>query len=289
MVSEGVGYSSRMLSPAIALSPFIENYTIVTAPAPSTPDAHGVMFPLGYAMIEFNLGARWKKSPVQMEAAIDADEAGDVETLGSNITSFTQTPLRLQPTGPVRTAVARLHPLALRHLLGDDIRTNRVFDAQLVLGNGFREAEEKVATAKSIAAMKRCLDEYFLTVFRSPKIAVDSRVHEVWRQIVASGGTARLGKVIEVAGVSQKRMEQLFRTHFGMTPKAYSGIVRFQRILADYRPGQKLTTLAHATGYHDQSHFIRHFRSIAGTTPTDFFSTQCLHTCKISNLYNRTG
>ena len=70
-----------------------------------------------------------------------------------------------------------------------------------------------------------------------------------------------------------------------MSPKAYAGIVRFQKVLAGYN-GQSMTDLAHEAGYFDQSHFIRHFKKISNTTPRKFFSGECIYTAKITNLYN---
>jgi AraC-like DNA-binding protein len=86
--------------------------------------------------------------------------------------------------------------------------------------------------------------------------------------------------------LSQRRLEQLFRQHTGMSLKNYADIARFQSVLATAEEHTNLTTLGLETGYYDQSHFIRHFRKFTGTSPSAFLKKEEKTTGKISNLYN---
>lgn len=53
-----------------------------------------------------------------------------------------------------------------------------------------------------------------------------------------------------------------------MNPKEYGRIVRFQRTLRIMQLGSRnYAGIAYATGYADQSHFIREFRQYSGLTP----------------------
>jgi AraC-like DNA-binding protein len=74
----------------------------------------------------------------------------------------------------------------------------------------------------------------------------------------------------EHVGLSARRFTRLFTLEVGLTPKIYSRIQRFQRVLQalDGRGGD-WTELAQSCGYFDQSHLIHECRSMSGFTPTE--------------------
>ena len=75
-------------------------------------------------------------------------------------------------------------------------------------------------------------------------------------------------------GWSSRHLERRFQDLVGLSPKRVSGILRLQRVLhhAREQPDQRLTELAYQSGYYDQAHFIREFKSFAGVTPKAFFA-----------------
>ncbi len=70
----------------------------------------------------------------------------------------------------------------------------------------------------------------------------------------------------------------------GKTPKQFIKIVRFQNILNTFSVANSvsLTEIAYASGYFDQAHFIKDFKSFSGYTPKDFFAN---HQCQ-SDYFN---
>ena len=74
----------------------------------------------------------------------------------------------------------------------------------------------------------------------------------------------------EHVGLSARRFTRLFTLEVGLTPKLYSRVQRFQRLLhAMDGPGGDWADLAQTCGYFDQSHLIRDCRSMSGFTPTE--------------------
>jgi AraC-like DNA-binding protein len=74
----------------------------------------------------------------------------------------------------------------------------------------------------------------------------------------------------EHVGLSARRFTRLFTLEVGVTPKVYSRIQRFQRVLqAMDWPAGDWTDIAQRCGYFDQSHLIRECRSLSGFTPTE--------------------
>ena len=72
-------------------------------------------------------------------------------------------------------------------------------------------------------------------------------------------------------GVGERRLEQLFRTHVGLSPKAASRLARFRasvRLLRD-EPARRWSEIAHAAGFADHAHLVHEYRALAGLTPGD--------------------
>lgn len=83
---------------------------------------------------------------------------------------------------------------------------------------------------------------------------------------------AVLGAMLsEHVGLSTRRLARLFTLEVGMTPKLYSRIKRFERVLSLMRSAQSVdwSELALNCGYFDQSHLIRDCKAISGFTPAD--------------------
>ena len=73
-------------------------------------------------------------------------------------------------------------------------------------------------------------------------------------------------------GVGERRLEQLFRSHVGLRPKAACRLARFRTTVARLRqhPDTSWTALAFDGGYADQSHLVHEFRALSGLTPAAF-------------------
>src|SRR5262249_40887669 len=84
--------------------------------------------------------------------------------------------------------------------------------------------------------------------------------------------------VVRETGYSQRRFIALFREESGLTPKVFCRLLRFQRVLSQFKahPAPTWSQLAYDAGYSDQAHLNREFREFAGVTPGEYrsFSSQ---------------
>ena len=91
-----------------------------------------------------------------------------------------------------------------------------------------------------------------------------------------------VNELSSIACLSKKQFERLFHSFVGINPKEYTRIVRFQKALAQmqHQAGKELNQvqIAYASGYADQSHFIRDFKKFCGYTPMSLL--------KVSNPYS---
>lgn len=79
-----------------------------------------------------------------------------------------------------------------------------------------------------------------------------------------------LATLARVAGLSPFWFIRVFEKHVGLTPHAYLIGQRIKLAKNLLATGASLAQVALETGFADQSHFTRRFRSIVGTTPGRF-------------------
>jgi AraC-like DNA-binding protein len=86
-----------------------------------------------------------------------------------------------------------------------------------------------------------------------------------------SAETKRIHDLSRYIGLSQSALERRFRRTIGVSPKKFASLARLRRAAQLQATGADLTTVAHASGYFDQSHFIKEFRRATGRAPSAFF------------------
>lgn len=80
-----------------------------------------------------------------------------------------------------------------------------------------------------------------------------------------------MAAVAAQCGISPRYLHRLFLASVGLSPAQFLKVVRLQRSVASLHGApQSLTAVAYASGYFDQSHFIRDFKSFTGLTPSQY-------------------
>jgi len=76
-----------------------------------------------------------------------------------------------------------------------------------------------------------------------------------------------LEKLAVIAGISVCHLLRQFQKHFGLPPHTYQIQCRLKLAKKLLRQGNKIMDAALDSGFHDQSHFHRHFKRAMGVTP----------------------
>ena len=82
-----------------------------------------------------------------------------------------------------------------------------------------------------------------------------------------SRGRAPVAGIARQIGVSERTLHRSVTEAAGLSPKMLAGVLRFQHALAQIRRGLPLAEVATQSGYSDQSHMTRAFRSLGDLTP----------------------
>lgn len=104
-------------------------------------------------------------------------------------------------------------------------------------------------------------------------------VHPAIAEAVAGLETsADVATVVGRTGYSHRWLLTAFREAVGLAPKAYSRVVRMQRVLrARRQSGASWAALAAAAGYADQAHLTRELRAMTGVAPGELARLAPLH------------
>ncbi|HEY0825578.1 MAG TPA: helix-turn-helix domain-containing protein, partial [Ramlibacter sp.] len=79
-------------------------------------------------------------------------------------------------------------------------------------------------------------------------------------------------KAADSVGLSERRLQQLFQAHVGLSPRAWRRLARIHDCVRLLRRGEPLpwASVAAECGFSDQSHLSHEFRAICGLTPAQF-------------------
>jgi AraC-like DNA-binding protein len=160
-----------------------------------------------------------------------------------------------------------LHPLGCRALLGlpaGELAATDV-DAADVLGPVATELQDRVRAAGTWPQRFAAVDAVLRR--RARATAVAPEVARAWDRLLGAHGAVPVSELAADVGWSARHLTQRFRTETGLGPKAAARVMRFdhaRRRLSS--PAVSLADLAADTGYFDQAHLAREFRSLAGTS-----------------------
>ena len=91
-------------------------------------------------------------------------------------------------------------------------------------------------------------------------------------EIFTQKGNIQIQDIAESTGYTTRTIQRQFLADMGMSPKAFSRIIRCQSAVYDlnHSKGVAFADLACDLGFSDQSHFLREFKKLVSVTPLDY-------------------
>ncbi|HYW13155.1 MAG TPA: helix-turn-helix domain-containing protein, partial [Longimicrobium sp.] len=139
------------------------------------------------------------------------------------------------------------------------------------------EALARLAAAPPGPARAAALEAVLRDRLAARDARSDPAATEAVRMIECAGGRMRVRALAAAVGVGERRLEQVFHRHVGLSPKAVSRLARFRATVEvlQREPGRAWTDIAYDCGFYDQSHLVNEFQSLAGLAPGDFRDRGC--------------
>jgi len=100
---------------------------------------------------------------------------------------------------------------------------------------------------------------------------IDKSMQYATSHILATKGKTSLKDLHYQLNLTERTFERRFEQYVGISPRLFSNIAQFQAAIRMLDSGHfsKLSDIAYANGYADQSHFIRWFKKFTGVTPLE--------------------
>ena len=177
----------------------------------------------------------------------------------------------LLPANHIGVMGVRFHPWGLNQFIR--IPSAELRGEAISLKNLFGDSQQKpvdeIFQANNSTERAVIMDEFLISRYHH-KINND-KLSGLINQIHQHKGSLSVDELTRLSGNSERQLERTFHAGIGLSPKAYSRIIRFQNSLRLASLARNLTDLALNAGYYDQAHFTREFTDIAGQAPRSYF------------------
>lgn len=131
-----------------------------------------------------------------------------------------------------------------------------------------RHLNEQLMNTTSESERNTMLMNFLSTQIKRQRV-IDTLVTAGLNLIHEHRGCITIKDLLAHLHISQRQFERRFRQMVGISPQFYLRVKRFNAALQLMQRGHfnRLTNVAHALNFHDQSHFIRDVKQLADVTP----------------------
>ena len=246
-----------------ALSGHVSHILLYRESFPHGAEVTEHVLPDGALRLIFNLG--------------DAPSVGDATDPAMQVIGASATPALVRMRGRMHGISVTLRPGAAVDLLGlpaGEIEGSAVALDALWRGDSTALLERMVAQrsdAARVGLIATALQRRLAGNSMQSTSHAATATHAA--QLIAAGNGQRpLREIAATVGVGERRLQQLFHLHVGMSPRTASRLARMHACLRALRHQTRpaWADLAARSGFYDQSHLVNEFRAICGMTPSEF-------------------
>ena len=169
--------------------------------------------------------------------------------------------------GPRTTIQVIFKPHGLQTLLG--INASALTDGWADLHEfSAKDLPAQLIEARNEQERMTLLTSFLIARFKQAKTR-DTLVEESLRFIHTNIGSMHVKYVLDYLNISERQFERRFTQTVGISPHLYIRVKRFNEAirLIKTRQFERLTDVAYALNFYDQSHFIRDIKAFTGITP----------------------
>lgn len=252
--------------PTNLLSPFVECYWTAQADHPPFRDQESLI-PDGTIELMFNFGDDYSQ--------IRGDGRKIVK--GSHVIGIRKQSLHISQTDnqdlfSVRFKLGGIYPFLT---IPAYTFSNGFFELDLLMGNQYRELEERLYDAGDDLARVAVMEDDLLRKLASTSLR-DYHFVDSCLKCLFQNSSQDIKALKDEFNTNYRNLERKFENVIGLTPSEVLKIRRFSHavFLIYSCKFNSLTDVGLECGYFDQSHFIREFKSLADMTPREFLKEQ---------------
>ncbi len=141
--------------------------------------------------------------------------------------------------------------------------------------SGVRDTDwitDALINAENNAVRAAHLDVYLSQILQKIPLVNVTVLDEAYRLILNSGGQIRVSHLAKKLNLNERKLQRLFLTHKGLTPREMIRIVKMERIFWKLLQTDSVDWARFAVDhdFSDQSHFIKTFKEHCILTPAEF-------------------
>lgn len=250
----------KRFEPSIKLCEFIECYWFISSEIHSPTHATEYLYPDGGMGIILNYA-----DALQFEGRAHSPQyfLDGTNTLARAVGFY----------GTLNAVGIRFKPAGANQLFS--IPLNELKNTALALSDtniiNYSSLYYKLSHAKTYFDKVAIIENWLCKSIQSKMLASEVVIQSM-KLIKSHNGLIAIDSVAKSTGFNQRRIERLFNSQVGMTPKEYASNLRIKaaRNQIKLNLNSSFTELAHKLGYHDQAHFIKQFKKIVGITPKQY-------------------
>lgn len=166
--------------------------------------------------------------------------------------------------------------LGVNRILGVGLHelTNQVLESSCFTPARQNDLHDELEFGTDQRHRLRRLNDFFLGQLHNQQTPAQ-RVLFILNRLVHMHGPLTVERVAREFNISYKSLYRMFVDEFGLTPKMYLKILRFNHAcwLLNKQPFVSWVDLVERCGYYDQSHFIHEFKTIMKQSPRQYLKT----------------
>jgi len=161
--------------------------------------------------------------------------------------------------------------IATKDLIDNQIPITEILEA--------KEMVEQIITASDFTDRIRIFLNHYTEFISNNQQLTDTRPlkNYLLKRILETRGNVKVSELAEEVGYTKRYIHQKFVEYFGISPKVFCRITRFQSVLTTLNTFNQLTSLDQSllhvstnAGYYDQAHMIKDFSLLSQNTPSQY-------------------
>jgi AraC-like DNA-binding protein len=151
--------------------------------------------------------------------------------------------------------------------------TNRVFEAEDVMGKEIEYVNEQLFNAKSHYQMIVIVENYLLSKVNKLKNEL-RHIDTITLQMLDVQQPKTLDWFVDNAFLCHRQFDRKFIESAGVSPKEFMRVIRFDQAyrLKNQQPGLSWFNIAIICGYYDYQHLVKDYKAFTGYSPAAFFA-----------------
>lgn len=136
---------------------------------------------------------------------------------------------------------------------------------------------EQIVSTKDFSSQVSIFADHYKTFLYKSSIKKSPDVLKAYLldRILATKGQIKIKEMALETGYSERYIHMKFNEFFGMTPKTFCKIIRFQHVLNQlktYDTGDEMSliNIANDAGYYDQAHMYKDFSQFTANSPSQY-------------------